>query len=307
MELVKKIWQSKIFRITLTAALLYFAFQKVNILSLGREIVRVPWWATVGLLLYFGWVMFLGGWRWALLALNKVGLADILAFTKASYVGSFYSLFFPTSVAGDLLKWTSLLKKYPRAHKVRLAGTALIDRLIGFTVFSLEAFIALIIGKSLGYQFPSILLWLFLGINLGLVVFYSLTFLVDFPKILGKQKYLSRLAELAELLRSGNKKRLLTCLGISLVSEPAWMTSCFLIAKVFGLPLALLDVYIFMPVIALILVLPISIAGFGAREHLFLYFFGQLGLPVENILLMSTFYGILGVINSLIGGLFLWL
>ena len=77
--------------------------------------------------------------------------------------------------------------------------------------------------------------------------------------------------------------------------------------QAFGLPLTLLQVFIFMPVIALILILPISVAGFGAREQLYLYFFGQLGLPVEKILLVSTFSGVLGVISSLIGGLLLWL
>ena len=58
-----------------------------------------------------------------------------------------------------------------------------------------------------------------------------------------------------------------------------------------------------MPVISLILVLPISVAGFGARENLFLLFFSQLGIADEKILLMSTFNGIMLVLNALIGGL----
>jgi len=302
-----RIWHLKLFRVGLSAILLYFAFRKVDILSLGKELILVPWWATMGLVIYLGLIIILGGWRWCLLALDKVGITDVLAFTKAAYVGSFYSLFFPTPLAGDLLKWTSLLKKYPKIGKVRLVGTALIDRLVGFTAFSLEALIALIIGKSLGYQFPGFLWWLFLGINFGLVVFYCLTYTVNFPAIFKKFKYFSRLSELAELLRGGNKGRLLSCLGISIVAEPAWMVWSFFIAKLFGLPLTLLQVFIFMPVIALILILPISVAGFGAREQLYLYFFGQLGLPVERILLVSTFSGVLGIISSLIGGLLLWL
>jgi hypothetical protein len=60
-----------------------------------------------------------------------------------------------------------------------------------------------------------------------------------------------------------------------------------------------------MPIISLILVLPISWAGFGARENLFLIFFGQLGYPTEKLLLVSTFGGIMGILNALIGGLVL--
>jgi len=51
------------------------------------------------------------------------------------------------------------------------------------------------------------------------------------------------------------------------------------------------------------LLLPISVAGFGAREQLYLFFFLKVGGIAEGILLTSTFSGILGIITALIGGL----
>ena len=53
----------------------------------------------------------------------------------------------------------------------------------------------------------------------------------------------------------------------------------------------------------MILVLPISFAGFGAREQLFLLFFSNANTSTEGILLTSAFLGIMGIINSLFGGL----
>jgi hypothetical protein len=81
---------------------------------------------------------------------------------------------------------------------------------------------------------------------------------------------------------------------------PTWFYSL-----IFGVGISIVQVYLFVPIISLILVLPISVAGFGARENLFLYFFSQLGFADEKILLVSTFGGIIGILNALVGGLLL--
>jgi uncharacterized membrane protein YbhN (UPF0104 family) len=300
--MVKNILMSKWLRYLFSAVLLFIAFKQVNVLSLISEIISVPWWSLPALLIYFSSVMFLGGWRWAILVLDKVKFRDVLLFTKATYQGTFYGLFFPTPMAGDLIKWTSLLKSYPDVSKIKLAGTVLIDRVIGFSALCVIGFIALLSGKILGYSFPNYLILLFGLINFGLIVFYFLVFAIDFESIIGRFKKFKKVAEIVGLLRKANKLDLLFVFGICVLSEPLWMGTTYLIALIFGLDLRILDVLIFMPIIALILVLPISIAGFGARETLFVYFFSQLGLPADSILAVSTFNGIAGIFSALIGG-----
>ena len=309
MDKLKKIFGSRLFQLGFSVLLILIAFRRVNMPRLIGEVQQVPLWIIVVLLIYMASSMFLGGTRWAILVLGKVGIKDILAFTKATYAGSFYSLFFPSSVGGDLLKWTTLLKKYPDISKLKLAGTALIDRVIGFSAFSMAALIALVAGKILHYSFPDVLFWLFLGINAGLVVFYGLVFSLDFEKMFSLlegsrfSKILKRLLEIVDLLKNSNKKRIIVCFLISLVSEPVWMMQTWFSSLTFKANISLLEVFIFMPIISLILVLPISWAGFGARENLFLVFFGQLGFSPEKLLLVSTFTGIIGVLNALLGGL----
>lgn len=305
MKKLKNILGSRWFQLSFSALLIFIAFRKVNIAHLLNEVHQAPWWVVIALLVYMTFSMFLGGLRWSILVLGKVKFSDIWAFTRATYAGCFYSLFFPTSVGGDLLKWTSLLKKYPEIPKLRLAGTALIDRVIGFSAFSVAAMLALIFGKILKYQFPDVLFWLFLGINIALIIFYVLVFSLDFEKILSRFKFLSKLVEIVDLLKNSNKKRIFICFLISIVSEPVWMLMTWFSSLTFKANIKLLQVFIFMPIISLILVLPISWAGFGARENLFLIFFGQLGYQPEKLLLVSAFGGIMGILNALIGGLVL--
>jgi hypothetical protein len=88
-------------------------------------------------------------------------------------------------------------------------------------------------------------------------------------------------------------------------AEPVWMLMNWFSSLTFRANISLLHIFIFMPIISLILVLPISWAGFGARENLFLVFFSQLGIPAEKLLLVSAFGGVMGILNALLGGLIL--
>jgi len=200
-----------------------------------------------------------------------------------------------------------LMEKYPELSKTRLATSVLVDRIVGFTAFCIFGLLALILGKILGYEFPVYILWLFIAINFGVLTFYGVVYFTDMDKVLDQYPKLRRLDEVISILKRENKSRVFKSLLISLVAEPYWIMSSWFAALVFNVPISPMQIFIFMPIIALILVLPISVAGFGARENLYLYFFGQLGIESEKLLLMSTFTGIIGVINSLIGGILLLL
>ncbi|MDD3998811.1 MAG: lysylphosphatidylglycerol synthase transmembrane domain-containing protein [Candidatus Shapirobacteria bacterium] len=301
----KKILFSRWARMIFSAILIYFAFRNADLPQLYANLSSVSWQLIVVLILLNVISMLIGGLRWAILVLGRVKFADILIFTKASFTGSFYALFFPSSVGGDLLKWTTLLTKYPEISKLKLAGTALIDRVIGFSAFSFLAFLSLILGKILKYQFPNILFWLFLGINIALIVFYVLVFALDFEKIIFKHKFLSKLLEIVDLLKNSNKKRIIICFLISLMAQPFWMMISYFMFRGLGVDLHLIQIFIFMPIISLILTLPISWAGFGARENLYVYFLAPLGYSVEKLLFVSTFSGVIGILVALLGGLML--
>ena len=302
---LKKVLFSKWARMILSALLIYFAFSRADLPKLLSNLSSVSWQLIVVLVFLNIISMLIGGLRWAILVLGKAKIQDILIFTKASFTGTFYALFFPSSVGGDLIKWTTLLKSYPQISKLKLAGTALIDRVIGFSAFAFLAMIALILGKMLKYQFPSILFWLFLGINIALIIFYVLVFSLDFEKIIAKYKFLSKLLEIVDLLKNSNKKRIIICFLISILAQPFWMMVTWYLFISLGVDLKLIQVFIFMPIISLILTLPISWAGFGARENLYLLFLGPLGYSAEKLLFVSTFSGVMGILIALMGGLML--
>ena len=90
-----------------------------------------------------------------------------------------------------------------------------------------------------------------------------------------------------------------------MLAQPFWMMISWYLFNSLGIDLKLIQVFIFMPIISLILILPISWAGFGARENLYLYFLVPLGYSAEKLLFVSTFSGVMGILMALLGGLML--
>lgn len=301
--MLKKIFGSKLLRFIFSAVLIYFAFKKVDILKLFDEIKRVPlWFVLVNILLSF-FIVFLISIRWSSLLFPKFKIKKILTFTRASFLAAFYSLFFPTAIAGDVLKWMVIDYKYPDIPKAKVLGSVILDRFIGFSIFMFLGLISAIVGRKIGLIIPDYIFYLLIILTSVCFLIYMAIYFFDMSKLLPKITFLHRLDDAFTLLKNKNKGQILKCLLMSMLSETIWILQIWFVGWKFGANFTMLSVFVFIPIISMILVLPISIGGFGAREQLYLFFFSQVGSSNESILLMSTFLGILGVINSLFGGI----
>jgi hypothetical protein len=80
-----------------------------------------------------------------------------------------------------------------------------------------------------------------------------------------------------------------------------WVLALGLQAKV-----TVVDCLVLVPPVVLVATLPISIAGWGAREVAMVTLFGFIGVPAAQSTVMSVLFGLSGILISLPGGLF-WL
>lgn len=282
--------------------LIYFAFKKVDIIKLFEQVKQIPlWFVLINILISF-FILAIISFRWSLLLFPKIRLKTILIFIRANFLAAFSSLFFPTAVAGEVLKWITIDKEYPGIPKTKVLGSILLDRFIGFSVLIFLGLISLIVGEEVGLNIPTYVFGLLIVLFVIFVVIYFIIYYFDVFKILPNIHFLHKLDDAFDLFKNRNKGQILKSLLISLVAELTWILQIWFIGWQFGTNVGLLTIFVFIPIISIILVLPISIAGFGAREQLYLLFFSQVGSSNESILLMSTFLGILGIISALFGG-----
>ena len=298
----KKIIKSKWLKLGVTVILIYFAFKQVNIISIVKQLSEVKITYLIFWLIITSLSTVLLAYRWSLLLIKKPSFGDILVFSKSIWSASFYGLFVPTSVGGDIFKWIIIDDKYPDISKSKLGGSILLDRFIGMSMLVFFGFVSQFFATSVGVEIPFLIklsFWLIIG---GCFLFYGLIFFgkTDF---LFKNKWLEKFKNINELINKENSKQIVKALAVTTVSDFLWIWQMWMISQYFGSNLSFIDILVFLPVISTILILPISIAGFGAREQLYLYFFTRPINTPESILLTSTIAGIIGILNCLLGGL----
>ncbi len=292
-----------IFKLAISAILFYFALKNVSLIELWNGLISVPFWLVIMNLLFILISMWLMAYRWALILLKKVTFKETLLFLKCAFLASFYSLVFPTSLAGDALKWLPVTKIHGHLGKVKIASSVLIDKIIGASTFFPLAFLAVILGKMLNIDIPNYLFWVFLFCCIGMAVFYLFVFFFDFEKLFGRFKFLKNLLNIFDVLKKENKSLIFKSIMFSIINQTIWLLPAWLNSEVLGAHYSLIHIAVVYPIISLLLLLPISIGGWGARENLSLFLFTNLGYSPDKILLVSFFGGLMATISALLGGL----
>lgn len=289
-------------RLFLSMILIYFAFRKVDVVKLFDEVKKIPmWFVLVNILITF-LNLTLISFRWSLLLFPKIKIKTVLIFVRANFLAAFYSLFFPTAVAGEVLKWVVIDKEYPGTPKTKVLGSIILDRFVGFSVLTFLGLISAVVGEQMGLIIPTYVFGLLIVLSVFFLLVYFIIYYFDVFKLLPNIHFLHKLDNAFDLFKNRNKGQILKCLLISLFAEVIWILQIWFVSWQFTTSLSLLSIFVFIPIISIILVLPISIGGFGAREQLYLIFFSQVSSSNESILLVSTFLGILGVISAMFGG-----
>jgi uncharacterized membrane protein YbhN (UPF0104 family) len=252
----------------------------------------------------------LGSFQWHLL-LRAGGIA--LPFSKSFqlyFVGLFFNNFLPANVGGDIVKIYDVSRFGNDPHQV-LAIT-LLDRVIGITGLCLLAAVAslLLIGRG-GIDNLRIYLIVFAGCIAPIValtvnrrlsgvvkgLFRGITwwglggrFGIIFEHLGGFRRLrilllkLTLLAIVVQLLRVGTHIAVGKALGIAMSPETA------------------LYFFVFIPLLGLLMILPISINGLGVREGTSVLLFVQIGLLAEQAFLMEFITYVVMVGVSLVGG-----
>ena len=96
----------------------------------------------------------------------------------------------------------------------------------------------------------------------------------------------------------------LVILVIALVGHANLAVLVWLLGLGLGAPVTLIDCLVLVPPVVLVATMPISIAGWGAREVAMITVFGLIGVPAAQATALSVLFGISTVLIALPGGAF---
>ena len=305
---------SLILRIVASGLLAYFIFRRLDLAALFDVVSGANLgWGTLGLLSIF-LANILGAYKWKLLA-NPVFHTSVsfYLFFRSYLIGFFYAMFVPGGLfVGEVMKGWRVTRREEK--KTQLILSVFADRLTGFLALGILLALTFYVSPALWHD-QAARAGLAASLVIGaaaFLIFFSETsvrmiFFIIRRLIYAASKGWRDTAERLEglfLHYHGQKKLVIASVFLSCAVHALWALSVYFSAKALGVPVPFMYLLWIYLIIGILFFLPISYAGIGIREWLFVYFLSLVHIPSETALALSLLFFGLQVISAFAGGVF---
>ncbi len=301
-------------KVLFSLGLMVFLFARIPIHEVGATLrqATVAWLASAAALLLASNVLGAYQWHQLLQAVEiRIPFWKVLAYY---HVGLFFNNFLPANVGGDLARVLDASRYGP--SRAAAFSTIIMDRLIGTLAL---AGLALVTTVPAFRRFHAVAGLPVSGLYLALLAFFALSVVmvwaVFHPALLpAVERALSRvglggfkpaLDDLAGRLQGFRDQRRLFArlLGVALVVQVSRIGVHVLVARALGLGVSPQYFFLFVPLLAVLVSLPISLNGIGVREGAGVVMFGLIGVSRTNAFALQFATYLVAVAVSLLGGL----
>jgi uncharacterized protein (TIRG00374 family) len=238
--------------------------------------------------------------RWKVLV-DALGMRFSLArLTELYFVGAFFSTFLPTEVGGDVVRAYEVVRHSDRPAAA--VGTVLVDRATGLLGLFLMASFALAFSYSLVGLSIAATVVLLSVLSWGGAALLMQRGLLERLGLLRLVRRLGRVEEVYESIHASGLKAIAKALAVSLVLNVLLIAMNYLVARALGVTISVWYFVLFVPIVSVVLMLPVSLSGLGVREGAYVYLFAQAGVSTAQALTMSLLIYALRVVAGLVGG-----
>jgi uncharacterized membrane protein YbhN (UPF0104 family) len=294
-------------RLLITAAILFYLSRQIDMRVAAQAVLSVSLPHLIAVLALVALDRAVMVWRWILLlrasgAPVSAGLAARI-FLVSSFVGSFL----PAGLGGDAARAWGLSRQTAQVSEA--LASVVVDRLLGvaaLVVFGVAGAVAWapIVGDA--WSFAASLAVL-IGAATG--AFWAdrlLRALMPDHRHDGPiARRLLRLSDAVARYR-GRGTVLGTVMVLSLAVQFLRILQAYLLGRGIGLGVPFRYYLLFMPIGLLMLLLPISVSGFGLPQGVIVWLLRPMGVPDEASFALSTLIVLTGLAGNL-PGLWLWL
>jgi uncharacterized protein (TIRG00374 family) len=290
--------------------------QRSQKIGLRTTIDHLDWgWWCVGMAMILVCYGF-GVVRWKLLLESQGIRATLWSSFRLTFIGFFSNNFMPGLTGGDLVKAVMIAQSSP-GKRPAAVGTVIVDRILGLAMLALLSSVVILLNFSkFGKQ--GIGVFVVLGIcALGFVACYSrrirrMIKLSSVVRRLPGSAILMKIDDSLQMYRN-HPREVLISLGLSLVSHFFNIGSVVIFGWALGIPDSEVSIVAYFATVPLIFIfssVPISPAGWGVRELLFIELFRIAGVDrayTAHLVLLSVLLGLSTLIWSLLGGVFMFM
>lgn len=299
----------------ISLVLVIWVFSRVDVAEVRQMLASANmWYLVLALGLYFGAIA-LNAVKWRVLLRAQGIYVPLRALLRYTFVGVFFNNFLPANVGGDVMRGYGLSRYTERLTDA--AVSVIVDRVVGLIAYMSAAVVAAIIvvntvenGRDMRtVEYAAFLAFFLIAGGFGVLLSRRLRALVGrafqwrwlaplapiygrMSDAFGAYRFRYKALSVAFLIALG---------GLMLTNLVNW-----LLAESIGGGIPFLYICLFNPLIALVLLVPISIGGIGVNQNAYPFFFGLLGIPHGLALAVSLLMQALIIISGLPGGILWW-
>lgn len=245
--------------------------------------------------------------RWILLLRASGNRITTGGATRLFLVSSFVGSFLPAGVGGDVARAYGLARENTTGSEA--VASVAVDRLLGILSLVLMGGVGLLAWNPEGQQDWRIAAAISLIALACVAVFWAGEWLRRLiPADRHERFFTRRLLRLTDAVGRyrGHRGVLVHVLAWSIVVQVLRITQAYILGVGLGMHVPFTYFLLFMPLGLLILLLPISISGFGLPQGAIVWLLQPMGVPESQSFALSTLIVLTGLAGNL-PGLFLWL
>ena len=249
---------------------------------------------------------FLWAFRWKLILRPYAENVTFLTVVRITFISSFLAFFLPSAISGDVVRGYFLHKE--KADVPAVISTLFLDRLMGFFALLLLSF------AGMGWAFLQgfiasdwlILVLIMVGLTVvGIIILIS-PFTARVMARLKKSKWglVRQVGMSIEAVRvyPWTVTNFSLVLGFTLLVYVFGIYAAYIVFQAMGGVLPFGFFFLFILIVQIALLIPISVGGLGVHEGAWVIVMGRVGVPASDALLYALLLRIINVLVSLPGG-----
>ncbi len=296
-----------ILRVVIAVGLLAWLLSKVNIKQSLWQIQNANLLYLLLAIVVFLGLILISVWRWKIILDARQQHFSTGYLTKVYFACWFFNNILPTSIGGDVIRVVYSIKEN---NKALAFSATFVDRMIGFVglfFFALCASLSLLIVK----QQTSFLVLNIVGF-LILIVIVLILFSDQAHRLFSKVFSKIRIFRIGEIFEKAYatvkeyrkfKMALFISFLLSLLLQADFALTWYFAGCAVGAKISVLYYFLYIPIVGLLTMIPLTIGGLGIRENSFVAFFSNLGVSETIATSISLLFLIINFIYAIIGGI----
>jgi uncharacterized protein (TIRG00374 family) len=299
---------STVLRLLVAIGLTYWAFRAADPGQVADAFARTAWpWVALACLLVLA-DRALMAQRWLALCSPIARRPPAGALLRIFFVSTFLGSFLVQSVGSDAVRTWRLARAGAPASQA--LASVLLDRLLGVV----SILVAAVAGAALapGVLRQPAIAWAFVAAAAGSLISLLVVFSPHVDGLVrravgrasagGVRDRIGRLLDALSAYRAAHGL-LAGVLAASIAVQVLRILQAWMLGRSLGLEAPMAAYFAFIPIILLVMLLPITVNGFGVSQWAFVWMFGRAGVPAADAFTLSVLFVALGLVGNLPGGL----